>query len=207
MKFNDLKAEIIKGINELYKKYLSPLNEEERRKLTAYFYILLTLVAVSFFGLFAISPTVNTITTLNKQYQDDTLVLNALEQKLANLNSLDQEYATIQNRLDQIYTAIPKQPDIPKLTRQLETLAAEDNVQVTNLRFSEIEIYPNSKSDPIFSYLFDISVSGNQIDINTFLSDFINFDRIIGIERLSAGKNQENRNTLSITGRAFFAPK
>jgi Tfp pilus assembly protein PilO len=205
MKIEQARALLIKELNEFYKKYLQPLNEEERRKLTGYFYILLTLVSVSFFGLFAISPTFNTISNLNKQYQDDKTILDGLETKLSNLKSLDNEYVNLENNLDEIYSAIPKKPEIPKLMRQVETLAATDNVQITNLNMNTVEIYPNSKTDPIFSYIFTVDVSGNQHDVLNFLSDFINFDRIVGLNRVSTGQNQESKYTLSITARAFFA--
>ncbi len=207
MRFKDLQIVAVKSIHKAYEKYLTPLSDTDKKRYTGYFYILLTLGALAFFGLFAISPTFNTITNLNKQYKDNKIVLNSLNRKVANLKSLDADYSLIQANIEQIYAAIPKNTEIPKLTRQLENLAAENNLQVTGISFNSIEIYPNSKNDPIFSYLFSVNVSGESSDINAFIRDVIGFDRIVGIERISTGTDQENKSTLSFTGRAFFAPK
>lgn len=208
LRMNKFTKDFQKEFKTVYDKYFSPLSEEDKKKYTAYFYILLTLAAITFFGIFALGPTFNTIGTLNKQYKDNMQILNALDTKLANLKNLDQEYQTIQPNIDQVYSAIPRTTEIPTLTRQLETLAAQNNLSVTGLSFNTVEIYPNSKNDPIFSFLFTITLAGNnQEDINKFISDTVNFDRIVGIEHVSTGRDQEGKYTLSFTGRAFFAPK
>lgn len=205
---NNFTFKFKKDLTTMFDKYFAPLSDEDKKKYIAYFYILLTLAAVAFFGIFALGPTFNTIGNLNKQYQDNAQILNALDKKLSNLKNLDQEYQNLQPNIDQIYSAIPRTTEIPKLTRQLEELAAKNNLSVTGLSFNTVEIYPNSKSDPIFSFLFTITLAGNnQEDINNFIADAVNFDRIVGIEHVSTGRDQEGKYTLSFTGRAFFAPK
>ncbi len=202
-----MKNLILVRIQKLYEKYFLPLNEFEKEKIVGYFYITLTLFAVSFFGFFAIGPTLNTVSNLNKQYKDNKLILDALETKLKNLKNLDAQYLTLASSIPQIYEAIPKSSKIPQLTRQLENIAAQSNVGIEVLNFSSIELYPLGGNAPIFSYLFTIGVSGNKSDVDKFLSTIINFNRIIGAERIATGKDQEGKFTLSFTGRAFFAPK
>lgn len=194
-------------IQKLYEKYFVPLNELEKQKIVGYFYIALTLFAVSFFGYFAISPTLNTVTNLNKQYEDNQLIYNALTLKLKNLRNLDNQFVKLQNILPQIDSAIPKNTQIPKLTRQLENLAVMENVEIIDLAFNTIELYPYSDIIPIFSYLFTINVTGSRNEVESFMRTILRFDRIIGIERIDTGRNQESKYTLSLTGRAFFAPK
>lgn len=192
-------------LRKLYEKYFVPMSEADKQKMVAYFYIALTLASVSFFGLAAIGPTLNTVSNLNKQYADNMLVLDALNTKLTNLKTLDSEYQSLESSLDLIYAAIPKNVQVPKLTRQLENIAAARNVQVTQLVVNTVEIFPNIKKDPIFSFLFSINVAGNETDVNNFVADIINFDRIVGVERVSTGKDQQGKYTVSITGRVFFA--
>jgi Tfp pilus assembly protein PilO len=45
---------------------------------------------------------------------------------------------------------------------------------------------------------------GNSDDINRFISDVINFDRIIGIETIGSGTTNENKSEVTITGRVYF---
>ncbi len=180
---------------------------KDKTKMISYFYIALTLFTVSFFGFFAITPTLNTISNLNKQYEDNNLVYESLKSKLADLKSLDQQYNKIQPDIDSIYRAIPKTTEIPTLTRQVENIAATSNVDLTKFTVANVEIYPNIKNNPIYSYAFTVDVDGSQDNVNSFIGNMINFDRIIGIDRVTTGHDQKNQFTASITGRAFFINK
>lgn len=199
-------SNILAAVSKTVKKYGVVFESAETQKFSAYFYMILTLVTVSFFGIFAIGPTLNTVSNLNKQYKDNMLVYQALSKKLANIALLDSQYQIIQSSIDNVYAAIPKSSEIPKLTRQLENLANQDGVKITKLTFGSIEIYPNSKKDPIYSFTFNINISGSKNNVNKFLSDIIDFDRIVGVDRIITGTDPENQNTLNFTGRVFFAP-
>ncbi len=201
-KFNSLKFILIKEYRKL-QAYLGTINSE---KLKGYTYIVLTLFTVSFFGLAAISPTLNTVINLDKQFDDNSLVYNALKQKLSNLVSLDEQYTNLQDDINSVYSAIPKSPKIPLLTRQIENLAKMNNLIVSKLTFGTVEIYPNDKGIPIYSFTFTVEVVGNRSDANNFIADIINFDRIVGIDRVVTGVNQEKQYNLSFTGRAYFIP-
>jgi Tfp pilus assembly protein PilO len=181
------------------------INNEQRKRIVSFCYIALTLFTISFFGIFAIAPTLSTISNLNKQYEDNKLVLNALNNKLTALQSLDSQYRNMQDDLTVIYDAIPKSTKIPKLARQIENIAAANNVTVTKLNFGTVEIYPVAKHDPLYSFNFNVTTQGSQNDINSFIASIINFNRIIGIDRVTTGQNEEKTYSVQITGRAYFA--
>lgn len=198
---------IIRQIRDSIEKYVAAMSPEQREKAFSYFYLSLTLFTVSFFGFFAIGPTLSTISNLNKQYNDNRLVLDALNLKLSNLQLLDSQYKTLQPDLARIYDAIPATTKIPQLTRQLETISSQNNVAIKNTSFGSIELYPNIKNDPIYSFTFTINVLGNEQNINSFVSDLINFDRIIGIDKIATGRDEQGNVTAEIVGRAYFAKK
>lgn len=202
-----MKISIETKIREFLSKFSLWKTDEERKKIIAYLYIALTLFTVSFFGFFAITPTLSTISNLKKQYEDNKLVYEALNQKLSNLQLLDFQYREIQPDLELIYSAIPRTSKIPYLTRQLENIASLNGVSLTRLNSGNLEIFPNIKRDPIYSFSFTISVAGNQTSVNNFIADIINFDRIIGVERVLTGKDEEGKYTATIMGRAFFSNK
>lgn len=199
-------AVITAEFKSIFRKYASIFVGNDVEKFAGYLYIMLTLITVSFFGLFAIGPTLNTVSNLNKQYKDNMIIYDALSQKLTNLALLDSQYQIIKPKVDGVYAAIPRSNDIPKLTRQLENLAVINNIQITKLSFGTVEIYPNSKKTPLYSFTFTINVAGNQEDVNIFLSDVINFERIVGVDKIVTGTSPENKYTTSFTGRVFFAP-
>ncbi len=52
-----------------------------------------------------------------------------------------------------------------------------------------------------------MKVVGNQENINQFISQAINFDRIMGIDTISAGSTADAQGEVTITGRVFFYAK
>lgn len=198
---------LMQKLHELYSKYIEALSDEQRKKAIAYIYISLTLFTVSFFGFFAIAPTLTTILNLQKQYKDNVLVLEALNKKLSNLTLLDFQYKDIQQDLESIYSAIPRTPRMPYLTRQIEEIAKSSGIIIRKLTLGKVELYPNQKADPIYAFTFSVDITGDEKNINTFVSDLIGFDRIVGIDKISTGKNEDNRYEASIIGKAYFSNK
>jgi Tfp pilus assembly protein PilO len=199
--------QIMRQVREPIEKYLEAMTQEQRDKAFSYFYISLTLFTVSFFGFFAIGPTLTTISELNKQYKDNKVILDALNLKLSNLQLLDGQYRTLQPELAKIYSAIPATSKIPQLTRQIENIASQSNVAIQDINFGSIEIYPNTKSESIYSFTFNVSVVGDEASINNFVSSIISFDRIIGIDKIATGRDEQGNVTAEIDGRAYFAKK
>lgn len=178
---------------------------KNKQRVTAYLYIIFSFLALSFFGLFAIGPTISTISDLNKQYEEKKTALKQLEDKNTALRSLSSQYNDIQQDLPLIENAIPKSPKVGELTRQLEQLSIKNGLVVQKIDTGLMEIFPaKNLNSPIFAYTFSVSVTGTEQDINRFISDVINMERIIGIEKLTTGKKLDNVYTASITGKAFF---
>jgi hypothetical protein len=92
-----------KDIKNKYFPISSRIASERNQK---FFGIILTLCAISIFGLFAIKPTVSTILKLQKEIEDNEFVLNQLETKIKNLTELRRQYASLQNDLPAITNAI-----------------------------------------------------------------------------------------------------
>ena len=203
MKISDLKTKI----RQFFESQFVLISKEQRKRIVSYGYIILTLFAISFFGAFAIAPTLSTISNLNKQYEDNKLILTRLNTKLSALQSLDKQYKDLESDLPSIYQAIPKSTKIPQLTRQIENIAASENVTITKLTFGTIEVFPNQKNASIYSFAFNVTAQGGQVEINNFISSIINFERIIGIDRVITGQNEEKAYTVQITGRAYFSTK
>jgi Tfp pilus assembly protein PilO len=196
-------------LNPYYKIIQARLGTISPVKLKGYIYVILTLFSVSFFGVFAIAPTLNTVSNLDRQYEDNLIVYNALTKKLENLQRLDAQFETLQASVNSIYAAIPKSAQVPFLTRQIENLAAANNLQITDFTVGTVEIYPNIKNEDesVYSYVFTVVLVGNRSDANNFITDVINFDRIVGLERITTGTDEETRYNLNLTGRVFFSTK
>lgn len=193
-------------IKQLIAKGNTILNaSQNKQQVTAYLYVIFSLFALSFFGLFAIGPTFTTISDLNKKFDEEKVALKELQDKNAALKSLSSQYLEIEQDLNLIDIAIPQSPEVAQVTRQIENLTLKNNLVVKKLDTGLMELYPaKNASTPIFSYTFTISVDGAEKDINTFIADVINMGRIIGIDKLTTGKQQSDQFTASLTGRAYF---
>lgn len=208
MNLNKIKIDFstIYKYRAIMQKYLNGLSDESRKKILGYTYVTLALFTVSFFGIFAIMPTLSTVSNLQKQYDDNTLVLESLQKKLSALQSLDVQYETTQQDLIFVYAAIPQTNKIAYLARQLENIVSSKNLNLIKLDFGTVEIYPNTKTvNPIYSFPFNLSVEGEEANINLFLSDIINFDRIVELDRVITGKAQSGKFSITVTGIVFFS--
>lgn len=182
------------------------LNKERTQKFIS---IVLTLLALSFFGFFAINPTISTILKLQKELSDSQFVYNQLDSKIKNLSILRNQYANLQNDLPIIIDAVSMQPDVHLLFAQIQTVARESNVKILKLQNFEVEVLKNNKGPEkqYYSYSFSIGGSGSFENISNFLSTVTSMQRVINIE-VFAINNISSLDVASlgfnIQGAAFF---
>jgi len=168
-------------IKTKYFPKLPYLSQERSQKFIS---IVLTLLALSFFALFAISPTISTILKLRKEFSDSQFVYDQLDSKIKNLSALRIRYANLQNDLPVIIDAISTVPDVHLLFAQIQTVARESNVKLSKLQNFEVEVLRKNKGPgkQYYSYSFSAAGSGSLDNIYNFVSTIINMQRIINIE-------------------------
>ena len=192
-------------MQDKYFPKLPYLNEERSQK---FFAIALTLLALSFFGFFAINPTISTILKLRKEVSDSEFVYRELETKIKNLSTLRKQYASMQNDLFIITDTITIQPDVHLLFAQVQGASQKSNVKLSKLQNFEVEILKNNKTPgkKYYSYSFVISGSGSFENISKFLSTITNMQRIIDIDIFSITTTAKQNESLefNIQGTAFF---
>jgi HAMP domain-containing protein len=91
---------------ERYYKELLPYIKKEKNQ--QYFAVILTLGASIFFALFAINPTLSTISKLKKEVEDRKFAESMLTAKINSLSSLSTEYEIIERDLELVYDAVLK---------------------------------------------------------------------------------------------------
>jgi Tfp pilus assembly protein PilO len=206
MRLNKLKFDtsFLKSPDAQYLFALLPRLRE--RRVQMYTTITLTLITFSIFAIFAISPTLGTITDLQKQISDSQFVSQQLQQKITTLSVLQDNYARLKDQLPTIYAGIPMTPDIALFLGQLQSVAALSNVNVDRVQTLPIDL---ATSDPLAkgaSYSFAIDVDGTYDNTLLFLKNLTSFSRLISIDALSFGRTGSlvSTNTLSIRGDTYF---
>lgn len=187
------------------KKYSTFLFGEDMQKFIVYLYVILTLITVSFFGLFAIKPTLSTISNLKKQHEDSKLVYEQLRQKLQAIQTLDSLYQQIESDLPVLFLSLPTTTKIPYLTHQIGKMITDNGLDLRALEFGRVEVYPTQKrNQSLYSFTFQMSVIGDSRRINAFLEQLINFDRLVSLDGIATGKTEPGSFGMLVSGRAYF---
>ncbi|OGH21352.1 MAG: hypothetical protein A2958_00945 [Candidatus Levybacteria bacterium RIFCSPLOWO2_01_FULL_38_13] len=187
-----------------YLKFIPDIKREKTQRIST---IVLSLLALSFFSLFAINPTLSTIANLRKQLSDSKFVDEKLQGKIINLSSLSQKYNLLESDIPIVFAAIPKEPEAPTLMGQIQALAQNSNIKIENAQTFQVEaINKDRSSKEYISFHFTIQGQGSFKDTLDFLSSLGNMQRVISLDTISVGKkiNQENLLQIGIKGTAYF---
>lgn len=196
--------------NKLLKKFNLNYNffpnfkGERTQKFTT---IVLTIIALAIFGVFAINPTISTIAKLRKELDDNNLIDSKLQQKISNLTTLQNKYNAMQKDLPLILSAIPKNPELPLLAAEVQAAAKVTNVDIQNFQSFQIEVKKEASSRNFSTFSFTVSATGTYGDVYRFLTTVSNMQRVVSLDLLSITKKSAgNQVDLSIKGEAFFNP-
>lgn len=201
----NLELDVLKSYSNILKEKYTNLQEDQRDKLVKYMHLILTFFLISFLGIVAINPTLSTISELQKQYEDSKFVDSALDKKINDLSILRNKYEEIKSSVDLIYLAIPTSAKIPYLTREIEKIAEQNSLSLKNFSVGTIQLSPivKKEAENNYSFSFNLLAEGQENNVNNFVSDVINFDRILEINQISIVKKESNFS-VSIAGRAYF---
>jgi Tfp pilus assembly protein PilO len=184
---------------------LPDFKEERTQKFTT---IVFTIIALSFFGLFAISPTLSTITNLNKQLSDNKFVDQQLQTKINSLYALQQSYAQLQPDLTYVYDSIPKDPQSPILIGQIQSLAQSSNVTITGLQSSMVAVPdPSTPTKDYYGFTFSVSATGDYQSLSKFVNSLISMQRIVSVDNYTITRqNQQSTQVpqLNFRGTVYF---
>jgi len=118
-----------------YKSYFLNITQsyEERTDVKVYLEILLSLVTISVFTIFALRPTLLTITKLLKEIETKKQTLTQINKKLQDVYSAQNVYDQNINHIRLLESAIPTNPSLDEAVRQIEGLLGVHEVEMTSL--------------------------------------------------------------------------
>lgn len=197
-----------KNNKEIAKNKFLELLPNFREKTTQKFTtIILTLIAISFFGLFAINPTLSTIAKLQKELEDNQFIDTSLRQKISNLSLLQQKYSTLQNDIPVVLNAIPQDSQIPLLMAEIQSIVQESNIQLESLQNFQVELAKNKDvNNKYYSYGFSVSGFGSYDNISRFITSLTNMQRVVDIEAFAINRQTDKSTSLRFTlrGVAYY---
>lgn len=192
-------------IHKTYKRFKEIPNS---KKNASYFTLTLSLLSLTFFGLFAIRPTLITAISLIKGVQDLKKINNDYQNKIANVIRSQTEYDKIRTTLPLMDLALPNNASFPKVALALEKFAQRENFTINQLQIDNTSVSTLSASPKVVSFGFNLVGTGTYSQISSFLSHLINWKRIINIESLDFIKEAGTSGNLklSIKGTTYYEP-
>lgn len=188
-------------------KYFENVIDLKNKRTVQFTYLVLTIIALIIFGLFAINPTLSTITKLQKELDDNRYVDDQLGRKIQNLTSLQGSYATIQDDLPAIESSIPKNPQAPILIAQIQSVAKDESITLLSTQVFPVGLTPNATKNPTDgTFTFIILGQGINQNISAFIDKISKIQRVISFDQITLTKKADSSELLqiSIRGSAYF---
>lgn len=184
-----------------YSTYLAKVSKfYDKKEVKIYTNLILTLVTISFFALFAIKPTISTIASLAKEIKDQEEVAEKLDQKIKSLQLAKKEYNANKSKLYLINEALPLNPETALFLGQIEILAQENHLELSSVQTEGLAIKGESiknekkivskKANPSFNT--QLILTGEYPQIESFLKAINNLRRIVSIENISINKSKKD---------------
>lgn len=185
MKTSDIKNKLL----DFYKNPVAQVSTE----------LFLTVGAIIFFALFAIRPTVLTMSDLINELEEKEKLSEKFRQKIATLSTLQAQYQQIRNDavilLDE---AFPNDPELTRVLKSLEKLASENQLIIDTIQVAEIPTAEASNSATLSSYPLSITVYGEYENIRSFSEGILNLRRMLTIDSITF-QTEEDRNTRKLS--------
>jgi len=159
------RKQLLTALNQFYTKPIARVSVE----------LLLTLCTVLFFALFAIRPTLLTMSDLIKEIDDKKALDQQLSQKIAALSSAQTEYLRLEGRLNVLDEALPSQPKIIEAVKIIEKIASDRNIAILSLNVAELPVENGSSLE--FDQLTrqqtsaSVTITGDYLTIRQFVED------------------------------------
>ncbi len=160
----------------------------------------LTFLSVIIFGVFAIRPSITTITGLIKDLDEYRKINGILIEKIAILNDVSASPERLEKEGELISRALPESPDEGSYIRNVNFIASKNKVQILSMVFTVTE------EEGLGSLGFNLSIQGPYQQIIEFIADFNKLLRVTNIETVDISPEGENLVSIkaSIIGKAYF---
>lgn len=169
-------------------------------KVQAYLMIVLSLLAMAFFGWFAIRPTLLTMINLNRQIEEARQTNQKLQEKINALVSAQNEFSNIKPKLPVLFNALPQEPKFTSFLKALTVIASDSGSMLAEQSFQEVNLFQTEKKEN--SIGFNLLIKGSEPAVNNFIKQLTTLDRLITIERM--GLQKEDQLSLTLFGQIYY---
>lgn len=135
----------------------------------------LTFIVAVLLIVFAIVPTVRTVTDINKEIKEKERITQALESKIKALNDLDNQFNTNKEIFKDISLIFPSSQNFSLFLANIDAIVTRNNFVLNSIGFSEYketkEEMSKLKLTALSPYSVRLSVKGSKMNLISFLRD------------------------------------
>lgn len=204
---------------ELFLKIL--LVYRKREDFRIFLELLLSLITITFFSIFALKPTLLTISQLLKDNKEKQELVNKMNQKIENIAKAQNIYEQNIEKLSIIENAVPNTPTPENLLRQIEGVAYINSVTLLGSSVNEVTLIGEEKKkqskdqvknlpENVKTLSFSINVTGAYSSLFSFLSNLENLRRpliITSVNITSSDSDTGKTIIMLITGQTPYIKK
>lgn len=188
-------------------KQITPIIEN--KKTASYFTLTISLFTLSFFGLFAVRPTLITAVSLMKQVSDLRKLYNDDENKIGSLIRGQSEYEKIRNDIKLIHTSLPTNSEFSKLAKTIEKFALQEDFSISSFQIDPVPISNTGQNGKLYDYGFSLVGIGKYSAVSSFLNHITNWKRIVNINSLEYTQTEGTTSAilrLSLKATTYYEP-
>lgn len=203
MILNDLKQSILVKTHSKIRPVI------KNRHTATYFTITLSLFCLSFFGLFAIRPTLITAVSLVKEVNDLKNLSLDYENKISNIINAQGEYERVRDVIPFVDKAIPQNAEFPQLARGFENAALNNNISISQLQIDSAPISQTGAQNVLAKYKFIMIGSGNYQAVKDFTSAILTWQRLVTINSMDfsvEGGTLSGILRMTVKGTSYYEP-
>lgn len=139
--------------------------------------------------------TKQTIETLEKKYNAQQDTLRTIQALKPQLNKLREDLQAAQSKLDSLKSIFPDQKEIPKLLREITSVARASGITTT--KFNPM---PDVEKEYYIENHYNMAVSGGYHQLAEFFAFLANFPLIINLTSMNIAANPEYIHGLQTSG-------
>lgn len=165
--------------------------------------LVFSILAIIFFAIFAIKPTLQTMSELIKEIEDKRTLDDQLAQKVASLNTAQSQYEKFGSQLYLLDEAIPKTAQLLESLKIVEKIASENDLAIQSITISSVPddlSIANADEAKRETLTFNVDLSGDYVKIRQFIEDLMTSRRMMIVDQVnfSLGSSRYQQNLTAI---------
>ncbi|HVE81139.1 MAG TPA: type 4a pilus biogenesis protein PilO [Candidatus Dormibacteraeota bacterium] len=169
---------------------------------------IVTLLVLGGFGYYMVSQSLSNGTRiLSQKLADEQLA----DERLSQLNDLEEQYKKLTPLLGDIEAALPKTKQQSELALQLQDIATQSGMSITNLTFQPNTTLPNTisqtvKLGDVLAIPVTFNLGGSYAQLQSFLQKQERLNRYTSVTNLNINRGERGSLTFTVTLHAYVKP-